>query len=312
MALPSSVVIREVGPREGFQTVTSVIPTAEKLELIRLLNATGVREIELTSFVRTDRVPQMADAEQVVARFERQPGVRYSALYLNQKGFERAEASGALDNRAWIMTATSDTFLLHNNNTSQQAILDQVPMWIEAFTRWQKNSIAVMVSTAFGCSYEGKFEPEKTVGIVAQLIERIREETALSIDEISIADTVGWGSPEQVRRLIGLLVSRYPQIPVSLHLHDTRGSGLANAYAGLLEGVSIFDASVGGMGGCPFARGAAGNIVTEDFVSLCEESGIRTGINIERYCEAALYAEKILAHPLASKALRLYQAGLLT
>jgi len=256
--------------------------------------------IEITSFVRPDRVPQMADAEDVVAQFAPKNGVQYTALYLNEKGFERSEATGKLNNEGWIYTAASESFLRHNNNCGIEDTVIAVPKWLDLFKRFGKNLRGVMISTAFGCNYEGKIEAQKALNVLKQ-INMACNSAGVSIPEISLADTVGRGNPDSVKRLIALVKSEFPKSEISLHLHDTRGTGMTNAYAGLEEGITIFEASVAGLGGCPFAKGAAGNICTEDFAYLCSELGIETGVSLERYVEAARYAAEIVGQPLPGK-----------
>lgn len=308
MGFPPTVLIREVGPREGFQTLPRVVTTDKKLELISLLNGTGVTEIEITSFVRPDRVPQMADAEDVARRFERRPGVRYTALYLNEKGFERAEAVGTLDNRGWFASAVSATFLKRNNNLTPGEVRASIPQWLATFRRAQKHPYGLMLSTAFGCHYEGLFSTSQVVGVVREFLQNL-EDAGGTLREVCLADTVGLGSPEAVRRLVGELSARLPTVDISLHFHDTRGLAIANIYAGLCEGVRIFEASVGGMGGCPFTRGAAGNVATEEVVLLCHELGIHTGIDLNSYIRVAGRAEEIAGERLPSKLIRRVGSG---
>jgi hydroxymethylglutaryl-CoA lyase len=300
MNLTSSVFIREVGPREGLQTSSQIVSTADKLKLIELLSASGVKEIEITSMVRPDRVPQMADSEDLIGRFRQEPGVRYTALYLNRKGFARAEASGRLGNQGWIYSATSDTFLKKNANTSRAEILTSLPEWLGDFKGAGKELHGVMVSTAFGCAYEGKGAAANLFPVIAEIFEAL-ERSGVTPRELSLADTVGLGTPEVVKRAVGELKAKYSRTRISLHLHDTRGTGIANAYAGLLEGADCFDASVGGVGGCPFTPGAAGNIATEDLVYLLEEMGISTGISQEAYAQAARFLEQVLGTRLPGK-----------
>ena len=298
MALPDRVLIREVGPREGFQTLSRIIPTERKIALINALSATGVKAIEVASFVRPDRLPTMADAEEVVAGFDRVDNVRYTALYLNLHGFERGEAlNDRLDNQGWISFAVSERFLKRNNNTTVDALVETIPDWVAAFGNAGKSVHGLMVSTAFGTNYEGPIDSDRVLPVLARVIEKI-DEAGDSVEEICLADTMGWATPDMLRRLIGAVRERFPGPEISLHLHDTRGLGVANVYAGLLEGVRIIDASVGGLGGCPFAEGAAGNVCTEDVAFLCQELGIETGIDLPAYVEAARLAEDIVGFQL--------------
>ncbi len=300
MQFPKKVNIRELGPREGFQTHSKVVATQDKLHLINSLSKTGLKHIEIASFVRPDKVPQMADAEQIVTEYERIPGVSYYGIYLNDKGFERSESSLRLDNQCWLYTAASETFLKKNNGTDQAGVLKSIPNWLNVFAKAKKPLHGLMISTAFGCNYEGRIESKKVIDILASIIDLVAE-NGQYFKEISLADTMGWGNPEGIKRMLGLVRDRWPNLELSLHLHDTRGTGMANLYAGLEEGVIWYDSSVGGMGGCPFAKGAAGNVCTEDFVFMCAELGIETGVDLEAISQAAELAESLLGMPLPGK-----------
>jgi hydroxymethylglutaryl-CoA lyase len=299
---PKRVEIREVGPREGFQSYHRVVPTADKLRLIAALSATGLKEIEVTSFVRADRVPQMADAEElVVALPEVDPSVRFTALYLNQVGFKRSEAFKTLQCKGWLYTSPSQSFLKANSNTSIEQELLRVTEWTKLFREHGKYVHGLMISNAFGCAYEGAV----TSTAVAELIERYRQELGKhgeSLREVCLADTVGMGTPQTVAECIERVGLQ--GIPVSLHLHDTRGLGLTNAYVALELGVSIFESSVGGIGGCPFTPGAAGNIATEDLVYLLNSLGIDSGVDLPAVCQAARLCEGIMGMPLPGRVYR--------
>lgn len=298
--LPKAIHIREVGLREGFQTISKIIPTAQKLELLEALNHTGIKEIEITSLVRGDKVPQMADAEDIIRSYKRHPGTRYTALYLNQKGFLRGEQSKRLDNQAWLYTAVSETFLKKNNDSDFKKLLASYPAWLMAFADAKKPLQGLMVSTAFGCSYEGKLSVEQLIENI-RAVEQVLEQASQKLPEICLADTMGWATPDRVKRTVAAVRAHAPHAKISLHLHDTRGCGIANAYAGLEEGVTTFDSSLGGLGGCPFARGASGNIATEELVFLCEEMGISTGVNLNAYITAVRLAERIVGFTLPGK-----------
>jgi hydroxymethylglutaryl-CoA lyase len=257
----------------------------------------GLSEIEVAAFVRPDRVPTMADAEAIVAALPQSRAVQFSALYLNQKGFARAEASGKLSNRGWLYSSPSESFLKANSNTSIDEALQAVPAWSAAFRAAGKKTEALMISTAFGCGYEGAIEPIA----VARLVERYIAACSScgdSLSEICLADTVGVAHPNSIRATLQLL--KPFGISLSLHLHNTWGLGLANVYAGLLEGVSIFESSVGGLGGCPFTPGASGNVATEDVAYLCHALGISTGVDLQKLCLAAELAESLVESPLPS------------
>jgi hydroxymethylglutaryl-CoA lyase len=306
-SLPKRVEIREDGPREGFQAIKTVHSTSDKLRLITALSATGVKTIEVSSFVRADKVPQLADAEGVAAGLPEEPAVRFKALYLNQQGLERAMKFPKLRCEGIVMIALSESFLKKNNNRSLREALDEIPRWIEAFRVSGIEFERLMLSTAFGDAYEGRKS-------VVELMDAARDAMLLSNaagmppKEITVADTTGWANPESVRRAVGELKAAFPETEIGLHLHDTRGTGVANAYAGLLEGVTRFDSSVGGLGGCPFAPGAAGNIASEELGFLCAELGIETGLNLDIYLECVKLAEAITGLNLPSK---LKRGGLL-
>lgn len=305
-ALPQSVHIREVGPREGFQIISHLIETEKKLSLIQALVAAGMREIEVTAFVKADRVPNMADAEALVAGLPEISGVSYTALYLNLRGFQRAEVVGTLRNKGWLYTSPSETFLRSNNNTSLEAAIAAIPDWSAEFQKVGKRVHGLMVSTAFGCGFEGEVKPS----VVARLVERYvnaLQNVGESLSEVCLADTVGLGHPNSVRECIRLL--RPFGIPVSLHLHNTWGLGLANVYAGLCEGVATFETSVGGLGGCPFTPGAAGNVASEDVVYLCHALGISTQVDLDKLCRAAELAESIIGGSLSSGVYRAWRSS---
>jgi len=300
MTMPASIRIREVGPREGFQTISHVVPYVKKLELIDALALTGVSAIEVTSFVKPDKVPQMADAEELVGQLKKRKGVHYTGLYLNEKGFVRAEETGVLDNEAWLNIAASETFLRNNNNTTIEDVISGIPRWIKLFSQYKRTLHGLMLSTAFGCNYEGEVDHSQVLKVLSRVVSAVGEE-GVSLKEVCLADTMGWATPDKLKSLVGKVREAHSDLEVSLHLHDTRGTGIANVYAGLQEGVSCFDGSVGGMGGCPFANGAAGNVATEEIVYLCSELGIETGVDLDAYVDAAWLAEEIVGAPLPGK-----------
>ena len=298
--MPKTIAIKEEGPREGFQIEKADIPTARKIALVDALSETGVRQIQIVSFVNPKRVPGMADADDVVRGFKKKPGVDYSALFFNNQGFERALSFGdRLTVKGALPLCASETFLKRNQNRTMQenieALHGQVEMYKARGVPVERGS----VMAAFGCNFEGEVPPQRVVGLVGQIFE-IAAAHDLAIKDIALADTMGWATPLAVKRLVGAVRERFPKVRINLHLHDTRGMGIANVYAGLEMGVDSFDSSVAGLGGCPFARhkGAAGNVCTEDLVFLCDEMGIETGIDLERMIEAALLAQEIVGHPL--------------
>jgi len=302
MSVPTEILIREVGPREGFQILSQIFPTERKLELITALTKTGIKQIEVTSFVRPDKVPQMADAETLVAGLPNVAGVAFTGLYLNKEGFRRGEKSGRLKNDAWLYTAASESFLKANTGKTIDQTLGEGKSWIEEFTSAGKRIHGLMISTAFGCAIEGKIVPERILNLVTRYGELCDRE-GQKIQEVCLADTVGLGNPGQVHDLVGRISNLGYEI--SLHLHDTWGVGLTNSYAGLQAGVRIFETSIGGIGGCPFIPGAAGNVATEDFVYLCNQLGIQSGIDFQACCVAAQRAAEIIGRELPGRCYKL-------
>lgn len=297
--LPSRIDIIEEGPREGFQIEKGPITTARKIELIDALSRTGLQTIQIVSFVNPKRVPGMADAEAVVAGMNANPNVSYRGLWLNQAGFERARATGRLDLRGAYNVAASETFLKKNQNRS---IAEQTADNAVIIERFKELGVPVEkggIMAAFGCNYEGDIAPARVVALVGALLEQAKAH-GVSLKYIMLADTMGWATPASVKRVVGAVWDKYPGIGLSLHLHDTRGLGIANAYAGLEMGVTHYDAAVAGLGGCPFAgnAGAAGNVCTEDLVFMCDEMGVETGVDLEKLIACAVLAEDIVGHPL--------------
>jgi len=304
--LPDTVHITEEGPREGFQIEKGVIPTARKIALIDALSRTGLERIQIVSFVNPKAVPGMADAEDVVRGIAAKPGVAYTALWLNEKGFERAlKFSGRLTNTGTIQLCASEKFSVRNQNrTAAQQLAGQhaiVAMYKAAGVAVERGSIMA----AFGCNFEGDVPIERIVALVAQILD-VAKEHGVTLRYITLADTMAWATPLAVKRMVGSLRQRWPELDVALHLHDTRGMAIANAYAGLEMGVTRFDSSVAGLGGCPFAghQDAAGNVCTEDLVFMCDELGIKTGIDLDALIECAKIAEDVVGHPLPGSVMR--------
>jgi len=297
--LPKSIQINEEGPREGFQFEKGPIATSRKVELVDALSRTGLKQIQVCSFVPPKNVPGMADADDVVKGFTRCPGVRYTALWLNEKGLQRALAAGKLDVTGSISLTASETFLRRNQNRSMQ---ENIEAQRRILGMYKEHNVPVergSIMAAFGCNFEGDIPIERIVSLTEQALE-LASEYGLVIKVFSLADTMAWATPGAIRRVVGALRERFPALRLALHLHDTRGMGIANAYAGLEMGVDIFDSSVAGLGGCPFAahKSAAGNVCTEDLVFMCEEMGIETGVDLEKLIEAAQLAEEVVGHPL--------------
>lgn len=296
-ALPAKIIIREVGPREGFQTSSSVIATAKKLEIIRALAQTGLKEIEVTSFVRPDKVPQLADADDVVRSLSTEGlPAALTALYLNQKGFIRAIQYPELLVRGWIATSVSDVFLSKNSNSSRREDLNSVASWCSLFASHGKMLHGLMLSNSFGCAYEGAVDPQQVLRLIKEFALAATQ-SGQPLREVCLADTVGMGSPPVVEYLVKGVQDM--GIEPSLHLHNTRGLGLINAYEGLRHGVRIFESSVGGVGGCPFTAGASGNIATEELVYLCETLSVETGVAMTKLVEVAHTLAKLMGQSLS-------------
>lgn len=296
---PSKIHIKEEGPREGFQYEKNPIATAQKVELINALSHVGVKAMQIVSFVSPKAVPGMADAEDVVRQIDVNPEVSYRALWFNEKGLLRAIATQRLDIKGSLAVSASDRFLkanLDRTPAEQHVVLKEM---IALYRRMGVGLDRGTIMAAFGCNFEGDVEPARVAREVRILLDLAAEQGA-GLESISLADTMGWATPLSVKRVIDAVRSAAPDVRFELHLHDTRGMAIANAVAGLSLGIDRYDASVGGMGGCPFAgnRGAAGNICTEDLVFLCDELGIETGIDAEALVGCAVLAEQIVGHPL--------------
>lgn len=304
--LPARVDITEEGPREGFQIEKGPIPTADKIALIDALSATGVKRIQAASFVSPKIVPGWADAEAVVAGFSPAPGVEYTALWFNAAGLARAQAfSARLSLHGSITVTGSEAFTRKNLNRSQAEQLEAQRKNVAVHQAAGVPVTRVSLQAAFGCNYSGAVPVAQAMAALADAMA-LAAETGCAVEKISLADSMGWANPLQVERLVAAVRTRFPEPAISLHLHDTRGLGVANAAAGLRMGVEKFDAAVAGLGGCPFAGhpGAPGNIATEELVFLCEEMGIATGIDLDALLEAARLAERIVGRPLPSNLLR--------
>jgi (R)-citramalyl-CoA lyase len=287
--MAAAVTICDVGPRDGLQNEEQTLEPSVRAELVNRLAAAGLPKVEAVSFVSAERVPQMAGAEEVVAGIERRDGVAYAGLVLNEKGYERFAATG-LDELHFTLAAT-EAFNRRNANRS----IDES---VEELARIRTDSpVSVSISVSFGCPFEGEVDPQR----VLRLAERVTEAGA---DEVLFADTIGVGVPRQVRELLGGASGL--GVPVGLHLHDTRNTALANAYAALEAGATVFEASVGGLGGCPFAPRATGNVATEDLVYLFHGEGLETGIDLDALVGAAEWLEGVLGRPLPG---RVYRAG---
>jgi isopropylmalate/homocitrate/citramalate synthase len=277
MSAPATVTVCEVGPRDGLQNEPETQPAAVRAELVDRLAATGLARVEAASFVRPDVVPQMADAEEVVARLTPRDGTSYAGLVLNERGWERLSAT-ALD-RVTCSLGVTESF----NRENAGASLEQATRQVEAIVAASDRPVTLTLSVAFGCPFEGAVDP----GAVAELAARFAGDA-----EVSLADTIGVATPAQV----GALVARTRA--VGFHGHNTRNTGYANAVAALAAGARVLDASVGGIGGCPFSPGSTGNVATEDLVYLLEGDGVATGVDLDALVKVACWVETLLAGPL--------------
>ena len=300
MRIPvDTVKVVEVGPRDGLQNEKVTIPTEAKVEYITALADAGLKVIEAGAFVSPKWVPQMADTAEVYRQIPKDPGVEYPVLVPNMKGLERAIDAGVKS--IAIFTAASDTFNKRNiNMTIDESFDNYAP--VAARAREEKMRIRGYVSTAFGCPYEGDVPPEKVLEVTARLLD-------LGCYEVSVGDTIGVGTPTQVQGVIGILLQVIPAQRLAMHFHDTRGTALANTLAALEMGIATFDASSGGLGGCPYAPGASGNLATEDLVYMLDHMGIETGVSLERLVAASSIVGPYLDHPLPGRYLQACTRG---
>jgi hydroxymethylglutaryl-CoA lyase len=301
--LPTHVEIHEEGPREGFQIEPGPIASADKIRLIEALSETGLRHIQVCSFVNQRLVPGWADAEAVVEGFRPTPGIEYTALWFNANGLERAlQFKGKLTIRGGIALTASEAFTRKNLNRSHAENVEAMKKQTALHLAKGVPVSRIGVMAAFGCNYQGDISPAQVIRTLEDGLA-IAAEAGTEIKSFSLADTMGWATPARIERVLGEVRGRWPGIELSLHLHDTRGLAVANAHAGLRMGVTNFDSTVGGLGGCPFAgqKGAAGNICTEELVLLCEEMGIGTGVDLDRLIEVGRMAEAIVGHQLPSE-----------
>jgi hydroxymethylglutaryl-CoA lyase len=295
VTLPKHAVIFEVGPRDGLQNEAALISTDDKVRYIDLLSESGLRWIEATSFVSPKAIPQLADAAEVFTQIRKAPGVRYPVLVPNLKGYERARAAGA--DAIAVFTAASERFTKRNINMTIDESLETFRDVVRAAKSdgvWVRG----YVSTAFGSPFGDIVTPEMVGDVSVKLME-------MGCNELSIGDTIGVGVPTQVEALVPLLARHIPLDRIALHFHDTRGTALANVYAGLQHGVTKFDAASGGLGGCPYAPGATGNVGTEDVLYLLHQMGIETGVDLAKVREASRFIGGVVGRELTSKA---YQA----
>jgi hydroxymethylglutaryl-CoA lyase len=293
--LPPSVRIREVGPRDGFQNEPEVIVTSDKVRLIEMLARTGLRRLEVTSFVRPDVIPQLADGAEVLAAVEVPDGVSVGVLIPNVKGLERAlEQRDRFHEVNGFLSASE----MHNRKNVNRSIEESLAGLEAMFGRAREEGLRCegVISVAFGCPYEGHVPPERVFGIARRL-------AAAGAEEVGFGDTTGMANPRQVREFFTRAREEVPGVELTAHFHNTRGQGLANVLAALEAGVDSFESSFGELGGCPVPAGATGNVATEDVVSMLHEMGIETGISLERLLDASRAAQEVLGRPLGSHVL---------
>ncbi|WJQ01717.1 hydroxymethylglutaryl-CoA lyase [Geobacillus stearothermophilus] len=291
---PAKVTIKEVGPRDGLQNEATPIATADKIAWINLLSETGLSYIEVTSFVHPKWIPQLADAVEVAAGIRRKAGVTYAALVPNEKGLERALGAGV--DEVGVFMSASET---HNQKNINKTIAATFPV-LEAAVKTAKQAgktVRGYVSTVFGCPYEGPVAVDQVLMVADRLL-------AMGVDELSLGDTIGVATPKQVEEVLAIVLRRFPADRIAMHFHDTRGTALANILVSMEMGITTFDSSLGGLGGCPYAPGASGNVATDDLVYMLHGMGIETGIDVEQLTKAALFIRDKIGRPLPSRYLQ--------
>jgi hydroxymethylglutaryl-CoA lyase len=294
-ALPKSVRIREVGPRDGFQNEPEVIPTDDKVRLIEMLADAGLGRIEVTSFVRPDVIPQLADGDQILSRIKPREGVAYSVLIPNRRGLERAlERREGFEEANFFLSASETHNKKNINRSIAESLADlegTIPVAVEAGIRCEG-----VVAVSFGCPYEGEVPRERVLDIARQLAE-------FGCEEVGFGDTTGMANPRQVGEFFATAKERLPGVELTAHFHNTRGQGLANVLAALEQGIDSFESSFGELGGCPVPPGSTGNISTEDLVSMLEEMGVETGVELPKLIAASAEAQRVLGRPLGAHVL---------
>ena len=294
MNVPPKVTIVEVGPRDGLQNEKNIVPTPQKIAFVDQLTAAGHQAIEVSAFVSPKWVPQMGDAAEVFAGITRKAGVRYSALVPNRAGLDRAFAAGVRE--IAIFAAASETFSRKNINRSIDESFEVYRQVTDAAMQAGLR-VRAYLSTSFGCPFEGPVDATRVIDLTERLVQ-------LGAYEVAVSDTIGIAHPGQVSRLLEQMLARVPAHQVALHFHDTRGTALADVLAALQHGVTTFDSSAGGLGGCPYAPGAAGNLATEDLVYMLDGLGIETGVSLDGVVKASTSIEATIGHPLPSRYVR--------
>jgi len=294
MNLPARIEIREVGPRDGLQAESIFIPTEKKIELINHIIQSGIKLIEATSFVNPKAIPQLRDAEMVVAGIDRSPDLTISALVGNSRGVQRA-VKARVDEVQVVISASEE----HNKRNVNMSISQSLKQLEEMVPHAAQSNLVVRaaIATAFGCPFEGKIPLKQILWLVGVFQE-------LGIKQITLADTAGLGDPLLVTQVVEQVRAHYPQIELALHFHDTRGLGLANSLAGMQSGITILEASLGGLGGCPFIPRATGNIATEDLIFMCERMGVETGVNLTSLIKAAQWLERLIGRELPGRVMK--------
>ena len=294
MKLPAEVTIYEVGPRDGLQNEARQVPTADKIRFIDALVAAGIKNIEITSFVSPKWIPQLADAAEVARGVQRPPGVRMSALVPNRRGLETAIAAGMKEIAVFL--SASET---HNKKNVNKTITDTLTAFDEVVPHALAGGLKVRayVSTVFGCPYEGDVQAARAVALVGQLRD-------MGVYEVSLGDTIGVANPQQVEEVLEHVLAKHAAPGIAVHFHDTQGTALANCLVSLTMGITTIDASAGGLGGCPYAPGAAGNLATEDVVAMLHGMGVKTGIDLDKLADASRTASTFVGHELPSKYLK--------
>ncbi|MDC3415041.1 hydroxymethylglutaryl-CoA lyase [Aquibacillus sp. 3ASR75-11] len=290
MNLPANIMVKEVGPRDGLQNESSIISTEDKIKWINLLSQTGLRYIEISSFVHPKWIPQLNDAVEVANGINRDPGITYAALVPNKRGLERA-LSADIDEVSIFMSASES----HNQKNINKSIRATYPVLREVVdeAKQENKTVRGYVSTVFGCPYEGEIKIEQVIRVCDALF-------SMGIDELSLGDTIGVANPLQVKKVLEELAQRFPTEKLAMHFHNTRGMALANVLVSLQMGITIFDGSLGGLGGCPYAKGASGNLATDDLIHMMESIGIKTDVNERKLQQAALFIQDALGKPLSS------------
>ncbi|MBO0494721.1 hydroxymethylglutaryl-CoA lyase [Pseudomonas sp. Marseille-Q1929] len=299
MSLPSHVRLVEVGPRDGLQNEAQPISVADKVQLVDALSAAGLSYIEVGSFVSPKWVPQMAGSAEVFAQIQRKPGVTYGALAPNLRGFEDALAAGVKE--VAVFAAASEAFSQRNINCSISESLERFAP-IMAAAKQHGISVRGYVSCVLGCPYEGQIAPEQVAAVARELY-------AMGCYEVSLGDTIGTGTAGATRRLFEVVGAQVPRDKLAGHFHDTYGQAVANIYASLLEGINVFDSSIAGLGGCPYAKGASGNVATEDVLYLLNGLGIETGVDLEALIRAGEQISRVLGRPTGSRVAKARNAG---